>query len=214
MTSFQKNLIYMKELNKIYKKFYENIRDSDTNLGSLVLPMDVPGFDVNYQNPDKWDYTPLMMAALYDRADVAEELVKRGASLKNPTPHKATYINAAVQKGSVNMVNFLLSQGVNFNNNTIKLAKAVEDNEDVVNILETWEAKQVIPAFNEAGPYMGIGRIHNEDLLDITEYMGKKGRDYGEGIKRKNKKSKNRKTYKKKSMKRKSYKKKSMKRKL
>jgi hypothetical protein len=97
-----------------------------------------------------------------------------------------------------------LSQGVNFNNHTIKLAKAVEDNEDVVNILETWEAKQVIPAFNEAGPYMGIGRIHNEDLLDITEYMGKKGRDYGEGIKRKSKKSKkkSKKSKKKKSIKR------------
>jgi hypothetical protein len=38
--------------------------------------------------------------------------------------------------------------------------------------------------------------------------MGKKGRDYGEGIKRKNKKSKNRKTYKRKSMKKKSMKKK------
>ena len=47
----------------------------------------------------------------------------------------------------------------------------------------------VIPAFNEAGPHMGVGRIHNEDLIDISEYMGKKGRDYGEGIKRKNKKS-------------------------
>ena len=59
----------------------------------------------------------------------------------------------------------------------------------------------MIPAFNEAGPHMGIGRIHNEDLLDMTEYMGKKGRDYGEG-KRRNKKSKKRKSYKRKSMKR------------
>ena len=200
------DLIYMKELNKVYKKFYENIRDSDTSLASLVLLMDTPGFDFNYQNTDNWGYTPLMMAALYDRADVAEELVKRGASLKNPTPGKATYINAAAQKGSVNMVNFLLSQGVNFNNQTIKLAKAVEDNEDVVNILENWEAEQVIPAFNEAGPHMGVGRIHNEDLIDISEYMGKKGRDYGEGIKRKNKKSKKRKSNKKKSNKNKSMK--------
>ena len=208
------DLIYMKELNKVYKKFYENIRDSDTSLASLVLLMDTPGFDFNYQNTDNWGYTPLMMAALYDRADVAEELVKRGASLKNPTHGKDTYINVAAQKGSVNMVNFLLSQGVNFNNHTIKLAKKFEDNEDVVHILENWEAEQVIPAFNEAGPHMGVGRIHNEDFIDISEYMGKKGRDYGEGIKRKNKKSKNRKTYKKKSYKKKSYKKKSMKRKL
>jgi hypothetical protein len=204
-------LIYMKELNKVYKKFYENIRDSDTSLASLVFLMGTPGFDVNYQNPDKWGYTPLMMAALYDRADVAEELVTRGATLKNPTPKKDTYINVAAQKGSVNMVNFLLSQGVNFNNHTINLAKAVEDNEDVVNILENWEAEQVIPAFNEAGPHMGVGRIHNEDLIDISEYMGKKGRDYGEGIKRKNKKTKKRKSNKKKSYKKKSMKKKSMK---
>jgi ankyrin repeat protein len=195
MTSFQKKLTYT--------KFYEKMRN-DEDLDNLIELMDTPGFNVNYQNPDKWGYTPLMMAAVYDRADVAEELVKRGATLKNPNFKMDTYINAAAQKGSVNMVNFLLSQGVNFNNHTIKLAKAVEDNEDVVNILETWEAKQVIPAFNEAGPYMGIGRIHNEDLLDITEYMGKKGRDYGEGIKRKSKKSKkkSKKSKKKKSIKR------------
>ena len=204
MTSFQKKLTY--------EKFYKKMPNGD--LDNLVELMDTKDFDVNYQNPDNWGYTPLMMAALYDRADVAEELVKRGASLKNPTPGRDTYINVAAQKGSVNMVNFLLSQGVHFNNHTIKLAKKFEDTEDVVNILENWEAEQVIPAFNEAGPHMGVGRIHNEDLRDISEYMGKRGRDYGEGIKRKNKKSKNRKTYKKKSYKKKSYKRKSMKRKL
>ena len=195
----------MADLNEDYKEFYKNMANGD--LDDLIELMDTKGFDVNYQNPDKWKYTPLMMTALYDRADVAEELVKRGATLKNPTPGRDTYINVAAQKGSVNMVNFLLSQGVNFNNHTIKLAKKFEDNEDVVHILENWEAEQVIPAFNEAGPHMGVGRIHNEDLIDISEYMGKKGRDYGEGIKRKNKKSKKRKSNKKKS-----YKKKSMKR--
>jgi ankyrin repeat protein len=199
----------MTDLNEDYKEFYKNMANGD--LDDLIELMDTKGFDVNYQNPDKWKYTPLMMTALYDRADVAEELVKRGATLKNPNSKMYTYINVAAQKGSVNMVNFLLSQGVHFNNHTIKLAKAVEDNEDVVNILENWEAEQVIPAFNEAGPHMGVGRIHNEDLIDISEYMGKRGRDYGEGIKRKNKKTKNRKTYKKKTYKRKSMKKKSMK---
>jgi len=196
MTSFQKKLTY--------EKFYKKMPNDD--LDNLIELMDTPGFDVNYQNPDKWGYTPLMMAAIKDRADVAEELVKRGASLKNPNSKMDTYINVAAQKGSVNMINFLLSQGVNFNNHTIKLAKAVEDNEDVVNILENWEAEQVIPAFNEAGPHMGVGRIHNEDLIDISEYMGKKGRDYGEGIKRRNKKSKKRKSNKKKSNKNKSMK--------
>jgi hypothetical protein len=191
MTSFQKKITY--------EKFYKKMPNDD--LDNLVELMDTKDFDVNYQNPDKWGYTPLMMAALYDRADVAEELVKRGATLKNPNSKMDTYINAAAQKGSVNMVNFLLSQGVNFNNHTIKLAKAVEDNEDVVHILENWEAEQVIPAFNEAGPHMGVGRIHNEDLIDISEYVGVRGRDYGEG-KRRNKKSKKRKSYKRKSMKR------------
>ena len=196
MTSFQKKLTY--------EKFYKKMPNDD--LDNLVELMDTKDFDVNYENPDRWGYTPLMQAVLYDRADVAEELVKRGATLKNPNSKMDTYINVAAQKGSVNMVNFLLSQGVNFNNHTIKLAKAVEDNEDVVNILENWEAEQVIPAFNEAGPHMGVGRIHNEDLIDISEYMGKKGRDYGEGIKRRNKKSKKRKSNKKKSNKNKSMK--------
>jgi hypothetical protein len=191
MTSFQKKLTY--------EKFWKKMPNGD--LYNLIELMDTKGFDVNYINQEKLGNTPLMLAVLYDRADVAEELVTRGATLKNPTPKKDTYINVAAQKGSVNMVNFLLSQGVNFNNHTINLAKAVEDNEDVVNILENWEAEQVIPAFNEAGPHMGIGRIHNEDLIDISEYVGVRGRDYGEG-KRRNKKSKKRKSYKRKSMKR------------
>ena len=195
MTSFQKKLTY--------EKFYKKMPNGD--LASLVALMDTKGFDVNYQNPNMFGNTPLMAAVIDDRADVAEELVKRGASLKKLALLE-TYINVAARKGSVNIINFLLSQGVDFDNSTIKIARKY-GHEDIVHILETWEAEQVIPAFNEAGPHMGIGRIHNEDLIDISEYVGVKGRDYGEGIKRKNKKSKNRKTYK-----RKSYKKKSMKR--
>ena len=195
MTSFQKKLTY--------EKFYKKMPNGD--LASLVALMDTKGFDVNYQNPNMFGNTPLMAAVIDDRADVAEELVKRGASLKKLALLE-TYINVAARKGSVNIINFLLSQGVDFDNSTIKIARKY-GHKDVVNILENWEAEQVIPAFNEAGPHMGIGRIHNEDLIDISEYVGVKGRDYGEGIKRKNKKSKNRKTYK-----RKSYKKKSMKR--
>jgi ankyrin repeat protein len=197
MTSFQKKLTY--------EKFYKKMPNGD--LDDLIKLMDTKGFDVNYINQEKLGNTPLMLAVLYDRADVAEELVKRGATLKNPNPLVESYINVAARKGSVNMINFLLSEGVNFNNHTINIARK-DGHDDVVHILETWEAEQVIPAFNEAGPHMGVGRIHNEDLIDISEYMGKKGRDYGEGIKRKNKKSKNRKTYKRKSMKKKSMKKK------
>lgn len=202
MTSFQKKLTY--------EKFWKKMPNGD--LDNLIELMDTKGFDVNYQNPNHFGNTPLMEAVLYDRADVAEELVKRGASLKK-LDLLETYINVAARKGSVNMINFLLSQGVDFDNSTIKIARKY-GHEDIVHILETWEAEQVIPAFNEAGPHMGIGRIHNEDLVDISEYVGVKGRDYGEGIKRRNKKSKKRKSNKKRSMKKKSYKMKSMKRKL
>ena len=189
MTSFQKKLTY--------EKFYKKMPNGD--LDNLIELIDTKGFDVNYQNPNHFGNTPLMAAVIDDRADVAEELVKRGASLKKLALLE-TYINVAARKGSVNIINFLLAQGVDFDNSTIKIARKY-GLEDVVTILENWEAEQVIPAFNEAGPHMGIGRIHNEDLLDMTEYMGKKGRDYGEG-KRRNKKSKKRKSYKRKSMKR------------
>ena len=195
MTSFQKKLTY--------EKFWKKMPNGD--LASLVALMDTKGFVVNSQNPNMFGNTPLMAAVIDDRADVAEELVKRGASLKKLALLE-TYINVAARKGSVNIINFLLSQGVDFDNNTIKIARKY-GHEDIVHILETWEAEQVITAFNEAGPHMGIGRIHNEDLIDISEYVGVKGRDYGEGIKRKNKKSKNMKTYKRKSNKRKSMKK-------
>jgi ankyrin repeat protein len=190
MTSFQKKLTY--------EKFWKKMPNGD--LYNLIELMDTKGFDVNYQNPNQFGNTPLMLAVLYDRADVAEELVKRGATLKNPNPLVESYINVAARKGSINMINFLLSEGVDFDNSTIKIARKY-GHEDIVHILETWEAEQVIPAFNEAGPHMGIGRIHNEDLIDISEYVGVRGRDYGEG-KRRNKKSKKRKSYKRKSMKR------------
>jgi hypothetical protein len=188
-----------------YQEFYKKMPNGD--LDNLIELMDTKGFDVNYQNPNQFGNTPLMAAVIHDRADVAEELVKRGATLTNPTFGIETYINVAARKGSVNIINFLLSQGVDFDNSTIKLAKRFKNN-DAVHILETWEAKQVIPAFNEAGRHMGVGRIHNEDLIDMSEYMGVKGRDYGGGIKRKNKKSKKRKSYKKKNNKRKSMKRK------
>lgn len=194
MTSFQKKLTY--------EKFWKKMPNG--HLDNLIELMDTKGFDVNYQNPNHFGNTPLMAAVIDDRADVAEELVKRGASLKKLALLE-TYINVAARKGSVNIINFLLSQGVDFDNSTIKIARKY-GHEDIVHILETWEAEQVIPAFNEAGPHMGIGRIHNEDLIDISEYVGVKGRDYGEGIKRKNKKAKNMKTYKRKSNKKKSMK--------
>ena len=187
-----------------YQEFYKKMPNGD--LDNLIELMDTKDFDVNYQNPNQFGNTPLMAAVIHDRADVAEELVKRGASLKKLALLE-TYINVAARKGSVNIINFLLSQGVDFDNSTIKLAKRFKNN-DAVHILETWEAKQVIPAFNEAGRHMGVGRIHNEDLIDMSEYMGVKGRDYGGGIKRKNKKSKKRKSYKKKNNKRKSMKRK------
>jgi hypothetical protein len=44
--------------------------------------------------------------------------------------------------------------------------------------------------FNDVGPAMGFGSMHNEDLIDLSEYMGVKGRDYG-GRKRTIKKRRN-----------------------
>ena len=56
---------------------------------------------------------------------------------------------------------------------------------------------------------MGIGRIHNEDLVNTAEYMGRKGTDYGDepgGGRRRRRKSKKSKKKSKKSKKKKSIK--------
>ena len=95
---------------------------------------------------------------------------------RNRSDKSLVYV--AAKSGQKEIVNFLLTRGADVDDEDIDVARA-RGHEDIAHILETWETAQVIPVFNETGPYMGVGSMHNEDLIDLSEYMGVKGRDYG-----------------------------------
>ena len=165
----------MADLEEVYDKFYEKLKNG-AKLSILVKLMDTPGFDVNYMKPGRQPITPLAKAIQVKRFDVADELLNRGARF---TEFENRFLlNLAVIKNNKELVNFLLSKGFNVENATIDIAKD-KGYTDIVNILKSWETKQVIPAFNAVSPHMGVGSIDNEHLINMKEFMGEKGTDYG-----------------------------------
>ena len=164
----------MERLEQVYDEFYTNLSNYD--LEKLVNLMNTPGFNVNYIKPGRQPITPLAKAIQVKRFDVADKLLNRGARF---TEFENRFLlNLAVIKNNKELVNFLLSKGFNVENATIDIAKS-KGYTDIVNILKSWETKQVIPAFNAVSPHMGVGSIDNEDLINMKEFMGEKGTDYG-----------------------------------
>lgn len=164
----------MEHLEQVYDEFYTNLNNYD--LEKLVKLMNTPGFNFNYIKPGEIYPTPLGKAIQVKRFDVADELLNRGA--KFTEFENRFLLNLAVVKNNKELVNFLLSKGFNVRNATINIAKD-KGYTDIVNILKSWETKQVIPAFNAVSPHMGVGSIDNEDLINMKEFMGEKGTDYG-----------------------------------
>lgn len=164
----------MERLEQVYDEFYTNISNYD--LEKLVKLIYTPGFNVNYMKPGNPSITPLSKAIQFNRFDVADELLNRGARFTDF--ENRFLLNLAVTKNNKELVNFLLSKGFNVGNASINTAKA-KGYTDIVNILKSWETKQVIPVFNAVSPHMGVGSIDNEYLINMKEFMGEKGTDYG-----------------------------------
>uniref|UniRef100_A0A6C0IFI3 Uncharacterized protein n=1 Tax=viral metagenome TaxID=1070528 RepID=A0A6C0IFI3_9ZZZZ len=100
----------MAYLQEKYDNFYKNIRNGE--LENLVELIDYPEFDINFQNQEKFRNTPLMCATIWDRDDVATVLLDRGASPKNPSIGIASYIDVALQCGSIKIVELFLNRGI------------------------------------------------------------------------------------------------------
>jgi hypothetical protein len=177
----------MERLEQVYDEFYTNISNYD--LEKLVKLMNTPGFNVNYMKPGRQPITPLAKAIQVKRFDVADKLLNRGARF---TEFENRFLlNLAVIKNNKELVNFLLSKGFNVENATIDIAKD-KGYTDIVNILKSWSMAQVIPASNEAARVRGQGTLDPEHLINMKEFMGEKGTDYGG--RRKTSKRKTRKT--------------------
>lgn len=100
----------MAYLQEKYDNFYKNIRNGE--LETLVELIDYPEFDVNFQNQEEFRNTPLMCATIWDRDDVATVLLDRGASPKNPSMGIASYIDVALQCGSIKILELFLNRGI------------------------------------------------------------------------------------------------------
>lgn len=100
----------MAYLQKKYDKFYTNIRNGE--LANLIELIDYPEFDINFQNQEEFRNTPLMCATIWDRDDVATGLLDRGAIPKNPSIGIASYIDVALQCGSIKIVELFLNRGI------------------------------------------------------------------------------------------------------
>jgi hypothetical protein len=164
----------MERLEQVYDEFYTNLSNYD--LEKLVKLMNTPGFNVNYMKPGRQPITPLARAIQVKRFDLADELLNRGA--KFTEFENRFLLNLAVIKNNKELVNFLLSKGFNVENATIDIAKS-KGYTDIVNILKSWSMAQVIPASNEAARLRGQATLDPEHLLDMKEFMGEKGTDYG-----------------------------------
>jgi hypothetical protein len=179
----------MERLEQVYDEFYTNISNYD--LEKLVNLMNTPGFNVNYMKPGRQPITPLARAIQVKRFDVAEKLLNRGARF---TEFENRFLlNLAVIKNNKELVNFLLSKGFNVENATIDIAKS-KGYTDIVNILKSWSMAQVIPASNEAARVRGQGTLDPEHLINMKEFMGEKGTDYGGRRKTRTNKRRTRKT--------------------
>jgi ankyrin repeat protein len=155
------------------------------------------GADVNDINSDGLSLLHLAVFGGYIK--MAEFLIDNGADV-NAINRGVSPLYAAVKplyNPNPVMVKMLLSKGAIIEQKTIAAANA-KGYTDIVEILEKWPLSMAILALQENQVYNQTGV---DDLMDLSEYLGKKGEHYGG--KRKNKKSNKRKSRKsKKSIKR------------
>jgi len=133
------------------------------------------------ENPNTLVKDYPFVAAMKGKVDILRLLLAHGVDINKRNRSGESIIYVAAKNGKKEIVDFLLSKGADVDIDAINIARA-KGHEDIAHILETWETAGIIPVFNAVGPYMGTGSMHNEDLIDLSEYMGKKGRDYDGGV--------------------------------
>jgi ankyrin repeat protein len=154
------------------------------------------GAKVNIKN---WkEETPLYLASKNGHQAVVDILIFNGADIND-----ALYM--ASKNGNEEVVKLLLSKGARFDKKTIDVANS-NGYDKIVEILEKWPLTMTLATL-QSDPMVYNVYNHTDvgDMINLKDYMGKKGIDYGG--KRRNKKSnkkikKSRKSKKQKSIKR------------
>ena len=142
------------------------------------------GANVNYK--DIKGLSPLYMASWKGHADVVEMLIKNGAIVNDHTKI-VTPLYKACENGHEEVVKLLLSKGATIHKETIDVAKD-KGYTKIVEILEDWPQTMAIVALQENQVYHHTGM---DDLENLRDYLGKKGKDFGGKRRRTNKRKSN-----------------------
>ncbi len=122
--------------NKKAEMIVGEIRKNKPNL-NLVNDLIVLGANVNWQDEDNWDQTPLHRATNNGRVEIAQMLIDAGADLDVQTNSGKTPLHWAARNGRVEVAQMLIDAGAR---------KDIRDNKDRLpyDLAKTEELKKLL----------------------------------------------------------------------
>ena len=156
------------------------------------------GADVNDTN-DGWNRnTPLIEAIKGRHLEIAEFLINKGADVnaRNRDGTSPLYVAAKWEHKNPDLVKMLLSKGATIDK---ELMDAVKDkysidgySPEIVDILEKWPQTMALATLqSDPMVYNVYNHTDASDMIDLNQYMGKKGKDFGGKRRRTNKRKTN-----------------------
>ncbi|XP_019849609.1 PREDICTED: ankyrin repeat and EF-hand domain-containing protein 1-like isoform X1 [Amphimedon queenslandica] len=144
-----------------YINLYEAIRHGDFD--SIELALSETGMSPDAR--DKYNKTPLMIAAAHGRCDVAEYLITKGADVNAIDNFMWTPLHHACHAGEEAVVRLLLTSGANtdkqsFNGGT-PIMRAIESSQ-----------RSIVKLLLEKGAKLNLENSHGDTALDIARSWG------------------------------------------
>lgn len=123
--------------NELNKKLIQLDYFIETNENKEAIDI-INDLGVNYN--DNRDGTPLLIACLYNNAEIAKYCIENGADVNVKDSNKSTPLHYACEKGNFDIIKLLVEKGANINlqNKYSKspLAKAIAKNPKKLEVIE------------------------------------------------------------------------------
>lgn len=148
----------------LYDALYSNsLQDFNNALDQFTLE------EINKQ--DEKGFTPLMVAVIFDRPNMVEKLIERGADIKATYKNGDTPLMTAVENNYYNMVALLLTKGatVNVANNNKEIPILKTNNPSIIQLLVNAGAD--INALNAKGYPLLYYAATNNNLDLVTKLV-------------------------------------------